>query len=147
MNLRDFTSRPHAVDSRDRFYRAFVGWFKRANLIGSWVNYEQDIELLIKNFSVDLERFESLTRKAAPPGSQSELQEFLSWQLLQYSCFDDEDTRSHQYLDEVLGRIVQLEVEDALAVLRPMGKSDFERLCRDCKKYPHSLGGRRSISR
>lgn len=122
MRLVDFTARARDPLTGQRYYRALVTWFKRAGLLDSSISYQQDIDLLVANFTHDLRRFEADHQGSSPPGSEAELREFLLWQLPQYSSFAEEGTPSRQMLTEVVQLTTSGEVEEAMAMLDPVGK-------------------------
>jgi hypothetical protein len=105
-----------------------VTWFKRAGLLPAWVNYEQDIELLTKNFESDMQRFLEDPGSSSPPGSFGRLQEFLLWQLPQYSSFEEEELLARQVLPEVIKLTSGRNLEEVLSMLDPVGKCSLMQL-------------------
>lgn len=128
MRLIDLIGHGRDALAAPNYYRALVNWFKRAGLLPSWINYQQDIELLIKNFEADMRRFMSTSGRSSPPGSPGELQEFLLWQLPQYSSFEEEDMPASRALLEVIELTSDRSLEEALAMLSPIGKCSLAQL-------------------
>lgn len=144
MHISDFTNISYGAEAYRRFYIALIGWFKRANLLQSWINYQQDIELLVANFTHDYDCYRGEVPRAGPADEERELQKFLLWQLPRYTSFDEEDTPARSMLDEVVERVTALELEDALAVLDPVGKCDLEQLRASCDKRARARSDRQS---
>lgn len=128
MRLKEFAGESRDPFAGQKYYRALVTWFARAGLLDPRINYQQDIDLLIANFKHDWRRFRPSQSGASPPGSEVELQEFLLWQLPQYSSFEEEDSPARQVLAEVLELTISQGTEEALAMLNPLGKCNLQQL-------------------
>ncbi len=143
MRLTDFTGHGHDQQGAKSYYRALVTWFRRAGLLEAWINYQQDTDLLIRNFIPDLRLFIDSGR-SSPPGTIEELQEFLLWQLPHYNVFEEEGSAAREVLAEVIQLTTSHRLEDALDMLNPKDKKyGLAQLRKAHQQAPHDRSPRR----
>ncbi len=142
MDIYDLINRQYGSEARRRFYTSLITWFKRAGLLPSWINYQQDIDLLIANSFSDWERFDGQSERGSPASATVELKRFLLWQLPKYSSFDEEGLPGREALEEVIDRLVPLELEEVFSVLEPIGKCSLDQFRDATDKFssPKSTG-------